>query len=100
MLAIKPSGANLTFESRLTSGVISNVKFRSSTRNIDLLVILVTPTFALSMVSDGCKCRSRTTRADLVRRQRRSDARSAKPLHDHRLGGATAPASGSRDIAN
>ena len=34
------SGVNLTFESRLRQSAFSNVKFKNSTRNIDLLVVL------------------------------------------------------------
>ena len=59
------SGANLTFESRLTSSARSNVKFKSSTRIKNLLVVLMTPTFAPRAVSGGCKCRSRTTRCSI-----------------------------------
>ena len=56
-----PSGANLTFESHLTSSFRSNVKFKSSTRTNNLLVVLLTPTLAQRLVSGGCKCRRRTT---------------------------------------
>ncbi len=39
-------GTNLTFESRLRPGSCSNLKFKDSARIIDLLVVLMTPTFA------------------------------------------------------
>ncbi|MCA3592812.1 MAG: 8-oxoguanine deaminase, partial [Methylocystis sp.] len=44
----------------------ANVKFKSSTRIIDLLVVPLIPTFARSVISSGCKCRNRTTSADEV----------------------------------
>ena len=51
----------LTFESRLRSGPTSNVKIIKSTRNIQLLVVLMILTFAPAQAGLGCKCQNRTT---------------------------------------
>jgi len=53
MRRINTSGANLMFESRLRPGYRSNVKFKSSTRDNNLLVVLVIQTFALLGAATG-----------------------------------------------
>ena len=65
-ISIVPSGANLTFESRLQRGSSSNVKFKSSTRFNLLLVVISNPTFAHNGAAKGCKCRNRTTRVTVL----------------------------------
>ena len=59
--SVAPSGANLTFKSRLGPCSCSNAKFESSTRIIYLLVVLTIPTFARAGAAGGSKCRNRTT---------------------------------------
>jgi hypothetical protein len=46
-----PGGANLTFESRLMQSSRSIVKSKASTRNNDLVVVHLIPTFALDLAA-------------------------------------------------
>jgi hypothetical protein len=47
---LRPRGANLTFESAFAASSRSNVKFKSSAKNIKLLVVLLIPAFALQVL--------------------------------------------------
>lgn len=69
-----PRGANLTFAARLRPGSRSNVKFKGSTRDYELLVVPVSQTFARAGAARGGKCLNRTTsraRASAFWRDRR-----------------------------
>jgi hypothetical protein len=50
---IAASGMNLTFDTRSMSALKSNVKFENSTTIISLLVVLLFPTFALAVDTNG-----------------------------------------------
>jgi len=58
------SVAHLTFGTRARLGSSPNVRCKSYTRNIVLLVFLAVPTFARALVATGGKCRNRNISAE------------------------------------
>ncbi len=77
LLPDSTSVAHLTFGTRSRLVSQPNVRSKSYTRVMDLLVFLMVPTFALDRAAEGSKCRNRNTRL-----RRRANPCGARPTAD------------------